>query len=113
MNWDRGETGNKGGPTLGRASAAFAMAAAVTILFNTVLACVKDAYAPLTEFMNGLTGHNWTTQGLADVALFFGLGLILSRTNVAERISPSRLILFLAAAVVGAGAGLFIWFAFF
>jgi len=107
------ELASESGPKLGRASAAFALSAAVTILFNTALACVKDAYAPLTEFMNRLAGHNWTTQGLADVVLFFGLGLVLSKTNLAGRISPDRLILFLAVAVVVGGAGLFIWFALF
>jgi hypothetical protein len=32
---------------LGRTSAAFSMALAITALFNTALACVKDAYRPL------------------------------------------------------------------
>jgi hypothetical protein len=100
-------------PKLGHASAAFAMAAAVTVLFSTVLACVKDAYHPLTIFMNGLAGHNWTTQGLADVALFIGLGLLLLKTGWAERIAPARLISILVASVVVAGAGLLAWFALF
>ena len=60
-------------PRLGHASAGFAMAGAVTVLFNTVLTCVKDSYRPLTNFMASVTGHDWTTQGLADVAIFFGL----------------------------------------
>lgn len=104
---------NGDNPKLGRSSAAFAMSAAVTILFNTALTCVKDAYAPLTQFMNGLAGHNWTTQGLADVAVFLGLGLMFSRTRWAGRISANHLISFLTAAVVVAGAGLFIWFLLF
>ena len=63
-------------PRLGHASAAFGMAAAITALFNTALACAKDAYHPLMNLMNAIAGHNWTTQGLADVVLFVGLGLI-------------------------------------
>jgi hypothetical protein len=102
---------NGDNPKLGRSSAAFAMSAAVTILFNTALTCVKDAYAPVTQFMNGLAGHNWTTQGLADVVVFLGLGLIFSNTSLAGGVSPSRLTSLLVSAVVGAGAGLFIWFA--
>jgi hypothetical protein len=108
---DSSRAGSEDGPKLGRASASFAMSATVTILFNTALACLKDAYAPLTQFMDGLAGHNWTTQGLADVVMFLGLGLIFSRTDLAERISPNRLISFLAAAVAVAGVGLFVWFA--
>jgi hypothetical protein len=100
-------------PRLGPTSGAFAMSAAVTVLFSTALACVKDAYHPLTVFMNGLAGHNWTTQGLADVALFIGLGLLLWKTGLIEGMAPSRLIGFLVAAVVMAGAGLLVWFALF
>jgi len=98
---------------LGNASAAFGVAAAVTALFNTVLACAKDAYHPLNDLMNGLAGHNWTTQALADVVLFVGLGLILSAIHVAEKMKPNRLISFLVAAVIIAGVGLFAWYSLY
>ena len=98
---------------LGRASAGFAMGGAVTILFSTALAWAKDAYQPLTRFMNALAWHNWITHGFADVFLFIGLGLIFSNTAWAERITPNRLISFLVAAVVVGGAGLFVWYAVF
>jgi hypothetical protein len=98
---------------LGRSSAAFAMAAAVTALFNTGLSWVKDAYSPLLKFMNSVAGHNWTTQGLADVILFAGLGLIFWKTGWAEKIAPSRLISFLVGSVVVAGVGLFAWYALY
>jgi len=95
---------------LGRASAAFGMAAAITTLFNTGLACVKDAYHPLTNLMNAIAGNNWTTQGLADVILFVGLGLTFSKTRMVQTIRPDRLIVFLAAAAVVSGVGLFAWY---
>ena len=98
---------------LGRTSAAFGMAAAITALFNTALAWMKDAYHPLTKFMNAIAGHNWTTQGLADVILFVGLGLIFSGTHATEEVPANRLISFLAVAVVIAGVGLFAWYAVF
>jgi hypothetical protein len=98
---------------LTRASAGFAMAGSITVLFSTALAWAKDAYHPLNSFMNAVAWHNWITHGLADLVLFIGLGLILSRTNWVERIAPNRLISFLAVAVVVAGAGLFVWFAVF
>nr|HEV7955282.1 hypothetical protein [Candidatus Acidoferrales bacterium] len=98
---------------LGRGSAGFGMAAAITILFSTVLACVKDAYKPLNSFMNSVAWHNWITHGIVDVILFVGLGLILSKSELAERIAAGRLISFLVGAVVVAGLGLFIWYAIF
>jgi uncharacterized membrane protein SirB2 len=98
---------------LGRANAGFAMAAGVTILFSTVLACVKDAYRPLNNFMNSVAWHNWITHGIVDVILFVALGMIFSKSGLAERIAPRRLISFLVVAVTAAGVGLFLWYAVF
>jgi uncharacterized membrane protein SirB2 len=95
---------------LGSASAAFALSAAITVLFNTFLACAKDAYQPLSRFMGSLAGHNWTTQGLADLVIFFALGLIFLKTGSAGKIDSRRLIFLLTAAVVVAGLGLFVWY---
>src|SRR5580700_5673771 len=91
---------NLDGSKLSGASGAFAMAAALTVLFNTALSWAKDAYRPLLVWMNGIAGHNWTTQGLADLILFLGLGLILAKTGWADRIAPGRLISFLTVAVI-------------
>ena len=98
---------------LGRTNAAFGMAAAITALFNTALAWAKDTYKPLTNLMDAIAGHNWTTQALADVMLFVGLGLILSNTAKVQAIRPERLIFFLVGSVVVAGVGLFAWYAVF
>jgi len=87
------------------------LSAGITVLFNTFLACAKDAYQPLSRFMGSLAGHNWTTQGLADLTLFFLLGLIFMKAGWAAKMDPRRLIFLLAAAVVVAGAGLFAWYA--
>ncbi len=106
-------TFNAGSSRLGRASSAFVLAAGVAILFNTALAWAKDAYAPLNKFMGSVTGHHWTTHGLADVILFLGLGLILFRAKVGEKIRPDRLISFLIWSVAVASIGLVAWFALF
>jgi len=98
---------------LSRASAGFALAAAITILFSTALACVKDAYKPLNTFMNSVAWHNWITQGIVDVILFVALGMMFSKSGLAERIAPRRLISFLVTAVIVAGVGLFVWYAWF
>ncbi|HVA16851.1 MAG TPA: hypothetical protein VMV59_03955 [Candidatus Dormibacteraeota bacterium] len=97
-------------PKLGRTSAAFALSAAITILFNTVVACAKDAYGPLKALMASPSGSDWTTQGLADVILFFLLGAALSKTSLPEKCTPKSLTYFLAVAVMVAGVGLFVWY---
>jgi hypothetical protein len=97
-------------PPLDRAAAAFGLAAAIAILFNTVLAWVKDVYDPLNRFMASLTGHHWTTHGLADLVVFAALGVIFLNTGVVDRISPNRLVALLVGAVILAVVGLAAWF---
>ena len=99
--------------TLGRASAGFATASAITVLFSTALAWAKDAYRPLNSLMNAIAWHNWITHGLTDLILFLALGLMFSKTGWAGRIAPNRLIVFLVAAIVVAGGGLFVSYALF
>jgi hypothetical protein len=109
-------SGGLGNPSpsggLGNASRGYGLAAVVTILFNTVLACVKDAYQPLSRFMGTVAGHNWTAQGVADVVLFFGLGWLFMKTGWGEKVE-GRLTLLLAGAVVAAGVGLVAWYVVF
>lgn len=94
---------------LERVAAAFGVAAAVTIVFNTLLAWTKDAYEPLNAFMASLTGHHWITHGLADVVLFGLLGwLFVARGTV--RTVGYGLVVGIALAAVVAGAGLAGWF---
>ncbi len=94
------------------ATSGFALAAAITALFNTALACAKDADAPLKAFLKSLSDHDWTTQGLIDLALFVGLGFIFMKAHVTENIQPSRLTAALIASVAIAAIGLALWFTF-
>jgi hypothetical protein len=95
---------------MNRTTSAFALAAAIACLFNTALAWVKDAYAPLNKFMASLTGHHWITHGLADVIVFVGLGLLFMNTSIANKINPDRMVSILIWSVVASGLGLFAWF---
>ncbi len=95
-----------------RATSGFVLSACITVLFNTALSCLKDANAPLKAFLKSVAGHDWTTQGLIDVLLFVTLGFIFMSTSVAERIDPGFLTATLVVAVVVAGLGLGLWFAF-
>jgi hypothetical protein len=90
------------------AAAAFSMSAAITVLFNTVLAWVKDLYAPLNDFMTMLTGHHWRTHGIFDLIVFVGVGFYLSRRQFA--MDGTRLALTVGACSVVAGAGLALYF---
>jgi hypothetical protein len=90
------------------AAAAFGMAAVVAIVFNTVLAWVKDAYDPLNSFMASLTGHHWKTHGLVDIAVFLIIGFVLMARGF--RIDGTKLALSLTAAIVVGGGGLALWF---
>jgi hypothetical protein len=95
---------------LDRTTTAFGLAAAVTCVFNTLLAWIKDAYEPLNSFMASLTGHHWTTHGIADVLLFVALGFALLNTGIPDRVSARGLVTTLIASVVGSGLGLLVWF---
>jgi hypothetical protein len=95
---------------LGRTSAGFALAASVTAVVNTLLAVAKDLSPSLTKGMATLTGHHWTTQGIADLLVFIGLGFLFSISGLAEKIAARWLTLILIASVVASGAGLSIWY---
>ncbi len=106
----RGEVAQTEEVQFERTSKAFGLAASIAIVFNTVLAWVKDAYDPLNTFMASLTGHHWTTHGIVDVLLFVALGFILSSTRVPDRVSSKAVTVTLISSVIASGLGLLIWF---
>lgn len=94
-------------------AAAFGLSAAITVVFNVVLAFIKDAYAPLNSFMASLTGHHWRTHGLADVILFLVLGWVfMSRGDHARRLTERSAVTLGTAAVLSCAA-LGLWFVLF
>jgi len=93
---------------LDHAAAAFGISAVVAILFNTVLAWIKDAYDPLNSFMAALTGHHWITHGLADIAVFVIVGAVLMGRHVS--MDSTKLACLVAGAVIVGGGGLALWF---
>jgi hypothetical protein len=86
----------------------YGLAAAIVIVFNTLLAWIKDSYAPLNSLMAHLSGHHWRTHGLVDVVLFLILGFALTQRNVS--MNGYTLAGLLVAASVVAGGGLALWF---
>ena len=95
-----------------RAAAPFGLAATVAMIFNTVLAWTKDASDAVNASMTALTGHHWITHGLADLALFLGLGTVLTLIGRPRRLSD-RLTLGLVGAAIVAAGGLAFWFLLF
>ncbi len=89
---------------------AFGTSAAVTLLFNTLLTWVKEAYEPVHSLMASVTGHHWWTHGLIDVAVFLLLGAALMPGSAGRQLTRGN-ILALAAAVLLAAIGLAGWFA--
>jgi hypothetical protein len=90
------------------AAAAFGVSAAIAIVFNTVLAWIKDAYDPLNSFMAALTGHHWITHGLADIAVFAIVGAVLMRRHTS--MDGTKLACLVGGAVIVGGGGLALWF---
>ena len=95
---------------MNRKVSAFALAAAVACVFNTLLAWAKDAHAALTIFMGSLTGHHWITHGIADLLVFFGAALIFMRTPAVARLTLDRAASILIWCVAASGFGLLAWY---
>jgi hypothetical protein len=97
---------------LSHTAIAYGIGASVAVLFNTLLAWVKDSYDPLNTAMAKLTGHHWTTHGLAVVLVFLIVGFALSRSHEDTLKGPYAPIVVLCGSVVLAGLGLVGWFVF-
>ena len=102
-----------GASEIDRVSAAAALSLAVTILLSTLLVWAKEGYEPLHAFMASLSGHHWTTHGIADVTLFVLLGVLFRQLGWAERLSPRQLVVTLVGSVIVAGLGIVGFFLFF
>jgi uncharacterized protein (DUF2342 family) len=98
--------------TLDKTTSGFVLAASVTILFNTALALAKDVSAPLTAHMKQLTGHHWTTHGIADLVVFLVLGFLFSQTKLGEKLGANAVTAILTGSVIVASLGLAIWYLF-
>jgi hypothetical protein len=100
-------------PKLTAATSGFVLAAAITVVLNTALAWAKDLHPALNDYMKSLSGHHWTTHGLADLLVFVVLGLAFTTTGLGQKLSPSRLIAILIGAVVISAVGLGLWYVLF
>jgi len=92
-------------------TAGFVLSAGITAVVSSALACAKDVDPGLKSLMKSIAGHDWTTQGLVDLALFIVLGMIFTNAKLAKRVDPNRLIMILVGTVIVASITLTVWFA--
>src|SRR4051794_4461313 len=97
-------------PRLDRASAASALSASVAIIFNTLLAWLKDTVPAVNSAMAAVSGHHWTTHSLLDLIVFVGLGFYFMSAGTADRMSGPTLIKYVIGSSVLGGLGLLGWF---
>ena len=93
-------------------AAAWGLSAAITVVFNVVLAFIKDSWPALNTFMAQLTGHHWRTHGLADVILFVLLGSFFTARGIPGGKLTNGSAVTVGAAVIIASAALGLWFLF-
>src|SRR5690349_10606449 len=96
--------------TLSRTAAGFSAAAAMTLVFNAVLTIVKDASAPLHDFMQQLMGHHWTTHGVGSLVVYLVLGWLLSGSETVTKMSDTALIGSVVAGSLIDGGTIALWF---
>jgi hypothetical protein len=96
---------------LSHTASAYGAGAAAAILFNTLLAWVKDSSDALNTAMAHTLGHHWTTHGVAVVLVFLVVGFLLARRQ-GDVFSGYSAIYALVGSVVAAGLGLLGWFLF-
>jgi hypothetical protein len=104
--------GRDSATTLSSAAAGWSVAAAITLVFNAILTIVKDASAPLHDFMQSVLGHHWTTHGVVVLIVFLALGWVLSKSEGVHKLSDATLIGSVIAATVINGAAIALWFLF-
>jgi hypothetical protein len=91
--------------TVSKRTVAFGLALAVACVVNALLVVMKEKSGAVMGAMKKLTGHHWITHSVIVIALFLGLGWLLSRIRGGSgiNITASRLIGTVASAVVAGG----------
>ncbi|WP_206812948.1 hypothetical protein [Paradesulfitobacterium ferrireducens] len=76
---------------LSKSTAGYGLSLAVVSIFSGLLVIVKETYTPLMDWMKALTGHHWITHGVFDIILFFVLGYLFSKSNLAQKMDADKL----------------------
>lgn len=87
---------------------ALTIACHIAIWFVVVATIAAERYAPVKEFLAGLTGHHWTAKGIIALVLFFVTAVVFSKKE-----DPDDLTGLVVGVIISALAGAFAIFAFY
>jgi hypothetical protein len=76
---DQSHVSQVDGDMLDVRSGSYAMAYAYTAIFNAILVIFKELIPAVHDFMAAILGHHWITHGVADLIVFFALGIYFTR----------------------------------
>ncbi len=96
--------------TLGKKTIGYTIAAAIAILFSTVLTWIKETNPAVNTAMKNLLGHHWITHGVAVLLVFLVLGYLFSRIPSVRRTRGGLVTTLLIVSVLAGGLGLVVLF---
>ncbi|MDO8588047.1 MAG: hypothetical protein Q7T82_13560 [Armatimonadota bacterium] len=83
-----------------RFAVGFGISQAIAVLLNSLLVILKESNAGIKTWMKGLTGHHWMTHAVILLATYCALGVILSNSRAARKISGGTLLAVYVASVI-------------
>ena len=90
------------------ATISFGIGASIAIIFNTLLAWLKDSHPAVNDAMKAATGHHWITHGILVVLVFLLFGLLMRGRFL--KLNGGALSIVIFASVLFGGFGLVGWF---
>ena len=70
--------------TLGKYTAGYGLAVAITIIFTSLFLVLKESSKGLKDGLASMLGHHWTAHGVITVIVLVILGVLLSRVRIEE-----------------------------
>lgn len=70
--------------TLGKYTAGFGLAMAITMIFTSLFLILKENSKGLKDGLASMLGHHWTSHGVITIIVFIVLGVLFSRLRIEE-----------------------------
>jgi len=87
---------------------ALTLACHKAIWFVVVATIAAESYAPVKDFLTGLTGHHWTAKGIIALVVFFLTAFVFSKKE-----DPDDLTGLVIGVIISALAGALAIFGFY